>query len=1328
MKHLRKTLLSIAMVVALAITVFQLAPAEVVYAAGPFTITYVGVDGTTLDTASVTEGSAIGTLPVITDSLVFVDQDSISRVTASTVPTENMTVTVYKTTDVSASGVMDSGNITWFIYNGSLYVVGDGTISILNRQGTGMTKTYGPSVNNVTVQNPSIEYDWMTGSQIGDELTTTYGAYTVPTDLTHSETVDISHPTEITGQTITYPATALATAAPWLSEASTITAAYFGSDVTLSGNFTFYFNQSSDAVIPSQIDRSAYTALTQVYLYSNTSGVTSTAGMFASCPALTAVHVPASGFDATSVTDMSAMFYGCEALTCSDSNSIVNNLKNTGSVTDMRYMFFDCKALEEPALSGLDTSNVTDMSYMFTGCANAKLTCGVSNTSPSDLQAWDTSKVISMSGMFAGPSIDLTLTEPITNMWGLSTANVTTGTFDLTKWNLGNLRIAYYMFGQNHGITGVKFSNSAPNLTDLTCAFAWCDQLGQVDMAGLSTPTLKYIDFMFFNAGATNAIADFSNWNMGATESAVYAFYKTNFRVLDFNGTNPSSLVNAKGMFANNTSLGNLGTNALGSWALPNLKDASFIFNADSSLSTINTSGWGMGSATDISYMFADCSALTALDLSGWNISNALTDMDCFLYNCANVPSLNVSNWDISGVNSAFMAFAKMAKLASLSMDGWTPTSLIVGNGMFAYDYLLPSVNFGTASAPLLKDASGMFYNDLLLESASVKNLIGGAATDVAYMFYGTESLESLDLSGWDTSYVEYMQGLFGNNSALASLTLGSNFGTPKALSTAIMFCNDELLPDATLQNFIENKFDASTVKDAYGMFENCALLTEADLTNTSLGGITNMTRMFYKDNDLVTISLPADTFTGIAAMNTNGKNVFYCDDTTPTTLYIDSASVPTLIANYDWDGDNRTFIVSSPSQINDEERTEYTIPATSGATATMKLIDESTVYLSDGKALPVSYTWKYGGSTLSNTDPTYTATKDTIGSYITTSYLADIPGAAESREIFTISKDLGITKITATYTGDNVIVSKTYSKDDVKVVITYEDDTTKTLASGDWSVPSQKVTKKGDNVFTASYTDPNGTVWSSNFTVPGIRVLGTLDVTYSGPQILVGSQWDKQYITAKAYYVDDTSKTEGITVTPTRYNSNTVSQVGANSFIATYVDSSNNNNELTGTFTVTGYKNTSISSIDATYVGPDIVVGNNYDKNNVKVTIHYSDGTADSLTTDFTVDSLNVPKQGVNTYTATYVGGDGKSYTANFRVTGIPATAAAATASGTSGTTNNGSGSKDAVGSTSVGIKTGDQAHVIATILIMFAFGAIAIVLVFIMKKRGIKVWHKKG
>lgn len=138
---------------------------------------------------------------------------------------------------------------------------------------------------------------------------------------------------------------------------------------------------------------------------SNTSGVTSMAGMFGGCTALERVFQ----LDTSSVTDMEEMFGGCLVLTGFD------DPLDTSNVTSMQGMFYYCQRLQANQFRLSNTSNVTNMSAMFYGAnfnngtapsmdtsslTNAYTMFALSNVSTVPL--YDTSSVTNAEAMFYG--------------------------------------------------------------------------------------------------------------------------------------------------------------------------------------------------------------------------------------------------------------------------------------------------------------------------------------------------------------------------------------------------------------------------------------------------------------------------------------------------------------------------------------------------------------------------------------------------------------------------------------------------------------------------------------------------------------------------------------------------------------------------------------------------------------------------------------------------------------------------------------------------------------------------------------------------------------
>ena len=159
--------------------------------------------------------------------------------------------------------------------------------------------------------------------------------------------------------------------------------------------------------------------------YLNTGNVTDMSAMFSGCQSLDSLDV--SNFETKNVTDMSWMFGICQSLTSLDLGSF-----DTGNVTKMNAMFSGCENLESLNIDGFNTENVTKMNNMFTGCK--QLTAlNVSN--------FDTRKVEDMSSMFSGchklDTIDVTTfsTENVTKMSSMFSDCQTLDTLDLSKFD-----------------------------------------------------------------------------------------------------------------------------------------------------------------------------------------------------------------------------------------------------------------------------------------------------------------------------------------------------------------------------------------------------------------------------------------------------------------------------------------------------------------------------------------------------------------------------------------------------------------------------------------------------------------------------------------------------------------------------------------------------------------------------------------------------------------------------------------------------------------------------------------------------------------------------
>ena len=139
------------------------------------------------------------------------------------------------------------------------------------------------------------------------------------------------------------------------------------SKITNMGGLFARFNQNRNL---SKIDISGW----------DTSSVVDMSYMFADCYYF---NSDLSRWDVSNVRDMNCMFFSCADFNCDLSKWNVSNVEN------MRSMFYECIKFNSD-LSKWNTSNVTDMNSMFEGCS--KFNC--------DLSKWDVRNVRDMKYLF----------------------------------------------------------------------------------------------------------------------------------------------------------------------------------------------------------------------------------------------------------------------------------------------------------------------------------------------------------------------------------------------------------------------------------------------------------------------------------------------------------------------------------------------------------------------------------------------------------------------------------------------------------------------------------------------------------------------------------------------------------------------------------------------------------------------------------------------------------------------------------------------------------------------------------------------------------------
>ena len=529
---------------------------------------------------------------------------------------------------------------------------------------------------------------------------------------------------------------------------------------------------------------SGCTRLTSLNLSNfDTSRVTTFGYMFEGCTGLTSLNI--SGFEGDSATSFEGMFQDCTHLTSIDTSF------GTKSATTMRYMFFNCERLTSLDLSTFTTDKVTNLSFMFKDCTNLETV---------DLVNWQTKKVTNMSHMF-------------TYCTNLATIYVD----DL--WSTVSVENSLEMFRGTRAIVGGK--GTTYNLDYVEVERAKID--GGEDDPGYFT------------------IGDYKNVS---TES-----YGVVIK------SNKSSYRRGEKIYVKTTGMSRAANQS--PWI--------GIYDAVPTPTKDTTSRYWAWPWDGSHYV----------DVNDFIINNEAEDQDPNMVVTRNAPLTPGNYWIVifandgkwahvpitvkagldGGNDEAFAAFDSSTGKMRIFRDEfdryyngqvegnityYKAEETVKGNPPPWID-INPQITKVTIEDEFRPyTAYKMFYGCENLRSITgIENLNTEEVANFNYMFHGCSSLRSLDVSGFDTSYAQYMWRMFSGCSLLTNLDV-SGFNTSNVTNMGYMFADCTNLTTLDISSF-----DTSNVESLEGMFYNCSSLSEID-TSFRTDSATTMRYMFY--------------------------------------------------------------------------------------------------------------------------------------------------------------------------------------------------------------------------------------------------------------------------------------------------------------------------------------------------------------------------------------------------------------------------------------------------------------------------------------------------
>ena len=252
-----------------------------------------------------------------------------------------------------------------------------------------------------------------------------------------------------------------------------------------------------------------------------------------------------------------------------------------------------------------------------------------------------------------------------------------------------------------------------------------------------------------------------------------------------------------------------------------------------------------------------------------------------------------------------------------------------------------------------------------------------------------------------------------------------------------------------------------------------------------------------------------------------------------------------------------------------------------------------------------------------------------------------------------------GIKSVTATYP-ESVWKGNDFDPSKIELTVTYSDDTVTHPTLNDSYFLLKKITDVGDNTFTFNYKDENGYSYSN---IP-LHIQGyyydRITADYTGSDIKINSDYQKDDVAVKVYYTENSFQKEYDVLTSDDWISKydiennddfttlladelKINQIGGNTFYIILKDDPT----IKTSISINGLDYP--VSIKASYVGNQIKVGSQYQKDDVLVIVYYASGKTLKLeSNDWTEDNLNITKIGDNVFTASYL-----TYTDTYTIVG---------------------------------------------------------------------------
>lgn len=349
---------------------------------------------------------------------------------------------------------------------------------------------------------------------------------------------------------------------------------------------------------------------------------------------------PIGNWNVSGVTNLN-LLWGGSATATSNKNRGFNNGGSPDisgwditSSTDLSFMFYGITGFNQP-IGSWDTSNVVDMQDMFRGGENEGSSSNY-GTFNQDLGNWDTSSVTDMDKMFL-----------------LQTGFNNGGSDSISGWNTSNVADMSKMFKNAFSFNQPIGSWDMGKVTTVSDMFVgntiFNQDIGDWNITGITDinelfSTTESSNLAFNNGGSTGI----NNWDTSNVTDFTSMFYGMRGFNQPVGGWDVSNVTTMANMFrsaqtvSNSGIFNNGGNSNISGWNTAKVQNMSHLF---AGLQNFNQpiGAWDTSSVTNITSMLAYCRAFDQ-DLSNW-IVTGITSATNFMDN--NIGALSTTNYDL---------------------------------------------------------------------------------------------------------------------------------------------------------------------------------------------------------------------------------------------------------------------------------------------------------------------------------------------------------------------------------------------------------------------------------------------------------------------------------------------------------------------------------------------------------------------------------------------------------------------------------------------------------------------------------------------------------